>query len=64
MVGLYRDPNGDNIFTKTGTSEQYHQVNIKSISKKSLNPSVENETLRKQIQELEFELRSMKVRAL
>ena len=64
MVGLYRDPNGDNIFTKTGTSEQYHQVNIKSISKKSFNPSVENETLKKRIQELEFELKCVKVRAL
>ena len=57
MVGLYRDPEGENIFTKSRGSEQYNMNNLT----KSINPAMENESLKKRIEELEAELKYEKV---
>ena len=63
MVGIYKDPAGETIFNKSGGTDRFMNRGIGGSGGGSLTPAVENEVLkqRARIQELEFELNSIKV---
>lgn len=52
MVGLYNDPKGERIFSKSGTDHMNNSV-VASMTRSTKNSSGEVETLRKRVKELE-----------
>ena len=63
MVGLYKDPKGEDIFSKVTGSEMNNNVHksMKVAVDESTNDSRNNDSLRKRIVDLEAELKAAKV---
>ena len=63
MVGIYKDPAGESIFSKSGGTDHFMTREMSSSDGGSLTPAVESKELKQRvrIQELEFDVNSIKV---